>query len=257
VQFRYKLASAAAALVLIVVVVFAVQFYAANRELNPQNQGIYNLDETFTMQSFLYGPQGWVPYNTKLPVQPGGDVNTDAYYVMLVDLNATSKLNSTFPCVRVDYALEGLHGIAAFHAYGYIHSNGGISWTNRVDGLGANGWYVVGNPVGTPSVAGVQPLEDNNHVYIRVSNKNGATYDDFDNDTYLLKFDKAGGGLNTIHITSDPRSPSGEVTYTANSTGTFYVDYTGDRVQDDFVLLIAVNGMIGSDFKLNLKSSVP
>lgn len=256
-RFKYKLVSAAAVLALVVGAVFAIQYLAASRELDTTNLGNYNLDETFTMQSFIYGPQGWAPYNSKLPMQPEGNIDSDEYYLLFVDLNATSNLNSTFPCVRVDYAFSGLRGIAAFHVYGYIHSNGGFSWTNRVDGLGANGWYVFGNEAGGGALAGVHPLEAPNHVYVKVSNKNGAMHNDFGNGTYFMKFDKEGGGLNTMHITSDPRNPSGEVTYTADTTGTFYVDYTGDRVQEDFVLLVAVNGTIANDFQLNLKSSVP
>ena len=256
-QFKVKLASALIVLVLIVGVVIGIQYYVASREPNISSGGNYSLDETFTVNSFVYGPQGWVPYNSKLPMQPGGNVETDAYYVMFVDLNATSNLNSTFPSVRVDYAFSGLRGTAAFHVYGYIHTNGGISWTNRVDGLGANGWYVVGNAGVSSALSGVQQLGDFNHVYVKVSNKNGATYNDFGNVTYFMKFEKAGGGLNTMHITSNPRNPSGEVTYTANATGTFYADFTGDRVQDDIILLVAVNGEIGDDFSLNLKSSVP
>ena len=74
---------------------------------------------------------------------PGVDVNgNEGFYIMLVDLNATSNLNATFPSVRVDYSFAGLHGTAAFHVYGYIKSNHGFSWTNRVDGDGANGYYV-------------------------------------------------------------------------------------------------------------------
>ena len=81
-----------------------------------------------------YGPQGWAPYASKMPIIPGGDLNQDEFYLMFVDLNATSNLNSTFPRVQVDYSFSGLHGVAAFHVYGYIHSNSGISWTNRVEG---------------------------------------------------------------------------------------------------------------------------
>jgi hypothetical protein len=254
-QFKYKLAAALVALGLVVGVILAIQYYVSSRELNVSVNGTYNLDETFTAKSFLYGPQGWVPYNNKLPVQPGGSIDGDQYYVMFVDLNATSDVNSTFPCVRVDYTFSGLRGTAAFHVYGYIHENGGISWTNRVDGLAANGWYVVGNAGAASTLTGAQPLEDSNHVYVKVSNTNGATHDDFGNDTYFMKFDKAGGGLNTMHLTLDPRNPSGEVTYTANATGTFYADYTGDRLQEDLILLVAVNGQIGSDFSLNLKTA--
>ena len=200
----------------------------------------------------------WVPYASKLPIAPGVDVdNGSGYYVMFVDLNATSNLNSTFPCVRVDYAFSGLRGTAAFHVYGYIHSNGGASWTNRVEDTGANGFYVTNSPEADSVLSGAQVLPDYDHVYVKVSNKAGATFDDFGNNTYFMKFEKAGGGLNSLHITTDPRNPNGNVTTTSQTSGTLYVNFTGDRVQDDFVLLVAVNGTIGTDFSLNLKSSVP
>jgi hypothetical protein len=256
-QLKYKITAALLALVLIIVVVFAIQFYAANRPYTPSSEGNYNLDETFTKADFTYGPQGWIPYNSKLAVQAGGNVDTDQFYLMFVDLNATSNLNATFPCVRVDYALTGLHGTAAFHVYGYINSDQAISWTNRLDGLGASGWYVVGTEGNPAMLSGITPLDEVNHVYVKVSNQNGATYNDFGNNTYYMKFDKAGGGLNTMHITQDFTNPSGEVTFTGNSTGTFYVDFTGDRLQSDFILAVGVDGIIGDDFSLNIKSSVP
>ncbi len=256
-QFKYKLAAAFAVFVLLIGVVFAVQFVYLNREA-ASTHGNYVLDETFTAQDLIYGPQAWAPYASKMPIVPGGDVNGgDGFYVMFVDLNATSNLNSTFPRVQVDYSFTGLHGVAAFHVYGYIHSNGGISWTNRVEGDGANGYYVTANPQATSTLAGAQVMEDYDHVYVKVANTAGASFNDFGNNTYFMKFEKAGGGLNSLHITTDPKVPTGQVTNTGNVTGTFFVDYTGDRVQDDFILLVAVNGTIGDDFQLNLKSSVP
>ncbi len=100
-------------------------------------------------------------------------------------------------------------------------------------------------------------MSDIDHIYVKVSNKEGAAFNDFGNNTYFMKFDKDGGGLNSLHLTTDPRNPSGNVTTTSNTSGTFYVDFTGGRVQDDLVLLVAVNGTIDHNFKLNLKSSVP
>jgi hypothetical protein len=125
--------------------------------------------------------------------------------------------------------------------------------------LGESGWYVtIQAPENDNSpLSGVQPLPDTNHINIKVANQNGASYNDYGNNTYYLKFEKAGGGLNTMHVTSNPRNLNGEVTSTGNQTGTFYVDFTGDRVQDDLILLVAVTGPIGNDFQLNLKSSVP
>ena len=33
------------------------------------------------------------------------------------------------------------------------------------------------------------------HVYLKVSNKEGATFNDYGNDTYYMKFEKAGRRL--------------------------------------------------------------
>ncbi len=255
-QFKYKVAAGLAAFVLLIMAVFAVQYIYLNREANSA-QGKYILDETFTAQDLIYGPQAWAPYAEKMPLVPGGDVEgSDTFYLMFVDLNATSNLNSTFPRVQVDYMFTGLQGGAAFHVYGYIHSNGGCSWRNRVDGSGASGYYVTANPQALSSLSGAQVMADFNHITVKVANSAGAAYNDFGNNTYYLKFEKVGGGLNSLHITTDPNVPTGQVTTTGNMTGRFYVDYTGDRVQDDFILLVAVNGNIGDDFALNLKSSV-
>ena len=106
-------------------------------------------------------------------------------------------------------------------------------------------------------LANAQSLPSFNHIYVEVSNKAGASFNDYGNNTYYMKFDNPGGGLNSLHITTDPRNLDGNITTTTSQKGTFYVDFTGGRNQDDFVLLVAVNGTIGSDFSLNLKSSVP
>jgi hypothetical protein len=256
-QFKTKLAGAFAVFFILVASVFAVQYAFLSQEANTVGEE-YVLDETFSAQSFLYGPQAWVPYASKLPVVPGVDVNGDeGFYVMLVDLNATSNLDATFPCVRVDYAFTGLQGTAAFHVYGYIKSNQGLSWTNRVEGDGSNGYYV-STPAGSPNVLpNAQVMPGFDHVYLKVSNNAGAAFNDFGNDTYYIKFEKAGGGLNSLHITQNPKNPSGNVTTTDNVSGTFFVNFTGDRVQDNFILLVAVSGTMKDDFQLNLKSSVP
>jgi hypothetical protein len=255
-QFKYKVAAALVAFVLLIGVVFAIQSIYLNREASSA-QGNYRLDETFTDKDLIYGPQGWIPYANKMPITPSGDMNGDKFYVMFVDLNATSNLNSTFPRVQVDYSFSGLHGTAAFHVYGYIHSNNGISWTNRVQESGASGFYVTSDPQPTNEHSGAQALENFDHIYVKVANEAGASFNGYGNNTYFMRFEKAGGGLNSLHITTYPNVPTGQVTNTGNVTGTFFVDYSGDRVQDDFILLVAVNGTISSDFQLKLKSSVP
>ncbi len=256
-QFKYKLAAAFAVFGLLILIVFTVQWAYLTQPANTTGEN-YHLDETFTQASFLYGPQAWVPYSSKLSVMPGVDANSNGnFYVMFVDLNATSDLNATYPVVRVDYAFTGLQGTAAFHVYGYIKGNGGMQWTNRADGMGASGFYVTA-PAGSSNVlSSTQAMPNFDYIYVKVSNKEGAAFNDYGNNTYYMKFDKSGGGLNSLHITADPKNLDGNVTTTSRQTGTFYVDFTGGRTQDNFVLLIAVNGTIGNDFKLNLKSSVP
>jgi hypothetical protein len=259
-QFKFKLAAAFAIFGLLVLTLFIVQYIYLSQPADTFG-GNYQLDETFTSSSFLYGPQNWVPYASKMAIIPGINPEVDGnFYLMFVDLNATANLNSTFPCVRVDYSFSGLHGTAAFHVYGYINVNQGCSWTNRVEdiiGSNGNGWYV-SSPTGkTNTPPNAKPMSNFNNICVQVSNKQGAAHNDFGNNTYFMKFAKAGGGLNSLHITPDPSIRTGNITTTTNMQGTFYVDYTGDRAQDDFVLLVAINGTIGNDFKLELKSSVP
>ena len=256
-QFKYKLAASFAVFGLLILIVFAIQWSYLSQPANLVG-GNFHLKETFTQSSFLYGPQAWVPYASKIPVMPGVDPNSKGdFYEMFVDLNATSNMNATFPVVRVDYSFTGLHGTAAFHVYGYIIGNGGIQWTNRVDGDGANGYYVTAPAKAGNELPVTQAMSSFNHIYVKVSNQAGVAFNDYGNDTYYLKFDKAGSGLNSLHITTNPKTLDGNVTTTSSQQGTFYVDFTGGRTQNDFVLLVAVNGEIGSDFSLNLKSSVP
>jgi hypothetical protein len=255
-QFKYKIIAALIVFVLLIVVVFSVQYIYLNREVS-MTHGRYLLNETFTAQNLVYGPQGWAPYADKMPLFPGGNVDNDEFYLMFVDLNATSNLNSTFPRVQVDYSFSGLQGVAAFHVYGYIQGNGGLSWTNRVEGDGASGYYVTNNSQANSAFTAAQIIGDFNHVFVKVANAAGASHNDYGNNTYFMKFDKAGGGLNSLHITTDPKVPTGQITNTDDLTGTFYVDFSGSRVQDDFILLVAVNGNIGNNFQLTLKSSVP
>jgi hypothetical protein len=124
-------------------------------------------------------------------------------------------------------------------------------------GSNGNGWYVNASSGTSNNPPNAQPMSTFDHICVQVSNQQGAAHNDFGNNTYYMRFEKAGGGLNSLHITADPKMRNGNITTTSSLQGTFYVDYTGDRAQDDFILLVAVNGTIGNDFKLNLKSSVP
>jgi hypothetical protein len=103
------------------------------------------------------------------------------------------------------------------------------------------------------AAGGVIPATDN--VYLTIANDAGVKYNIYDNDTYYIKFDT--GGLNSLHISTDPSSvPEGQVTTSNNRSGTFYITDTGGKgYDDDAILMLAVNGTIPEDFCILIKSS--
>ncbi|PKL61534.1 MAG: hypothetical protein CVV31_10650 [Methanomicrobiales archaeon HGW-Methanomicrobiales-2] len=87
-------------------------------------------------------------------------------------------------------------------------------------------------------------LPDYKHIDITMANGG---------DNYI-KFD--GGGLNALHITTDPSERYGQVTETSSQSGTFYFSDTGGRgFFDDLILMVAVQGEVPDDFKLHVKAS--
>lgn len=238
----------------------------ALEEIIGENYVVVAMNETFTKEDLVYGPQTWKPYASKLPIAPedgtDGSISGD-FYIMFVDLYAgpIGKLSNLTDAgaIRVEYSFENLCGFAAFHAYGHCersNSGRGVSWTNRVEGPGASGYYVTGMAEGGASTPETEKLEGCHHIHVRVANGNGAKYDESNDGTYYIAFDDPGGGLNSLHITTDPDIPTGQVTYSANQSGVFYVSDTGGRgFYDDAVLMVAVNGAIADDFKLHIKSS--
>src|SRR5215471_10518296 len=77
------------------------------------------------------------------------------------------------------------------------------------------------------------PLADFHHIYINVSNDNGARLGSDPDDSYFIRAD--GGGLNQLHITTDstPAGVAGQVTRdtipTSSTAGTFWISTTGGR----------------------------
>lgn len=66
---------------------------------------------------------------------------------------------------------------------------------------------------------GGETIPSSKHVYVRIANEDGARFDLYGNDTYYIKFD--GGGLNALHITTNPLDTFGQVTTTRAGNGTF------------------------------------
>ncbi len=256
--------------ILIIVVLLAIGIMGAQAAY-AQTSGAWadqTLNATFHKADLAYGPQAWKPYFVKLPIVSGNDPACgDNFYLMFVDLYATPSgrvddKNYTGG-IRVDYSFKDLPGTAAFHVYGFnavTNGNGSavggtIAFTNRIGDTGENAYYVNG----ASQLAGAAPAAtamDNNNVHIKVANGNGPKYNVFNDGTYLISFTKSGGGLNAMHITSDPARPGGQITYTGNQSGTFYVMYSGGNSMDDTILLVAVNGSIPDTFEMDIKTSM-
>ena len=256
-SLKRKLVLALSVLAIIIAASFVVQYLATSgQSAGPSN---LSMDETFSSKDFTYGPQAWAPGGQQIQIMPGvttGSSNT--FYIMFVDLNATPDvLNVSNPAVEVNYSFTNLQGTAAFHVYGYSKADGYIGWTNMVEGSGSSGFYVTSSSSSSTSkLQGPSALSGFNDVYVKVANSNGAKFNSFNNNTYYVNFKSPTAGLGAIHITDDPKVPDGQIVYTSNVTGTFYLTNTGNSLKDDFILMVAVNGTLSSNFALNIKSSI-
>jgi len=136
------------------------------------------LDETFTKEDFIYGPQTWKPGPGTLgpvgmPLYEGHDVNDadNTFHLMFIDLNTGNLKTANYPgltddglgAIKVEYSFENLKTFAAFNAYGWslsANQGGGISWTNRLTPAGGtaqpsqnpSGYAVIGIPPALTSV---------------------------------------------------------------------------------------------------------
>lgn len=92
---------------------------------------------------------------------------------------------------------------------------------------------------------GENPMPAAQHFDITLAHGAGTEY---------IKFD--GGGLNALHITTNPDDPYGQVTTTEETFGTFFLSDTGGRgFFDNIFLMVAVKGDVPDDFSLRVKAS--
>jgi len=119
-----------------------------------------SLNETFTKEDFIYGPQIWKPTGNEVdyPLYAGQDMSDaeNTFHLMFVDLNTgVLRPNEALinrGAVRINYTFENLKSFAAFSVYGYCrNSNNGddmIAWTNALTSDKAmNGYSVIGETV--------------------------------------------------------------------------------------------------------------
>ncbi len=128
------------------------------------------VDETFTKDDFIYGPQTWKPGpgSAVVPSHPlyyGQDIQNQstAAYLMFVDMNVGNLKQSAFAeplqdkgAVKVEYWFENMPTHAAFNGYGWClisNQDQGISWTNDITGIGASGYSVTDIPLSTTPIA--------------------------------------------------------------------------------------------------------
>ncbi|MEN6328817.1 MAG: PKD domain-containing protein [Methanobacteriaceae archaeon] len=106
--------------------------------------------------------------------------------------------------------------------------------------------------------ASAEVIPTNKNVNLTVSNDAGARFDDMGNDSYNF-FNATQGptqGLGSLKITSSNASTTGDVTFTTNSSGTFYMTDSGGRGWiDNGILILAVNGTIPDDFAITITAS--
>jgi hypothetical protein len=120
------------------------------------------VDETFTKEQLIYGPQTWKPAGENSPMaypiyygQDTSDPNTRAKF-MFVDLrvgaigpNSGLKNLTDNGFAKIEYSVENLDTYAAFNAYGWCNQSNqgkGITWSNMLQGEGSSGYTVLGTP---------------------------------------------------------------------------------------------------------------
>ncbi|WFN34533.1 right-handed parallel beta-helix repeat-containing protein [Methanogenium sp. S4BF] len=130
------------------------------------------MEETFTKEDLIYGPQTWKPAGNNLPKaypiyfeQDTSDTG-NPFQLMFIDLKAGPISKATglasssdlTDCggVKVEYTLENLETFAAFNAYVWCNQSNqgqGISWTNKVADSGASVYQVIGIPPELTSIS--------------------------------------------------------------------------------------------------------
>ncbi len=106
----------------------------------------------------------------------------------------------------------------------------------------------------TTNLGATTVIPSNSNVLLQISNDGTARFNDYGNNTY--HFFGLTQGINALHITTSPAESSGQVTFSNDQSGVFYITDTGDRGCDDNgILMLAVNGTIPDNFRVTVKAS--
>lgn len=125
------------------------------------------LDEWFTKDDLIYGPQTWRPAaGTTYPLYYGQNVSdtSNQFRMMFIDLNG--GILTDYP-MKVQYEFQYMNTSASFDVYGYAqHPDTDVyyvnSWTNCLTkAVGDNsGWYVSGVPLEPPARVNISSSDD-------------------------------------------------------------------------------------------------
>jgi PGF-pre-PGF domain-containing protein len=105
---------------------------------------------------------------------------------------------------------------------------------------------------------GTTVMPSNKDTLLRISNDESARFNDYGNNTYHFfnPAQSATQGLNAFHITTDASNSDGQVTFSGDQSGVFYLTDTGGRGwDDDAILMLAVNGTVPDDFRVHIQAS--
>jgi len=218
------------------------------------------LDQVFTKADFRYGPQSWRPYYDPLAIDPGQNASAgDTWYMMFIDLNGTPMSGNPdvrrLGALKVNYSFSALAGRAAFHVYG-TRRDTGQTRTNRQTGWNRCGYVVEGTAEPGASMPATEQLIPSSlhEERVTIANIRGENADDLSAATRTLRFDRAGSGLDALHITKDLSVPKGEVVETFEQQGSFFVTATGGNPGTELLLLVAVNRAQPEGFSLSVRS---
>ena len=85
------------------------------------------VDQTFTKEDFIYGPQIWRPFGTPdLPIYCGQDMSDteNTFQLMFIDLNlGAMKTGTDQGSIKVEYQFNNLTSFAVFNAYGWYRAS--------------------------------------------------------------------------------------------------------------------------------------
>ena len=197
------------------------------------------LDEWFTKDDLIYGPQTWRPAaGTEYQIFPDQDVTdtSNKFYMMLIDLNAGVLTEET---LEVNYEIENMNSLMAFCVYGYAKNllsgstvyHNSTQWTNAV---GTSGWYVSGAPL--PDAASV--VIDLVSAEVPVNGKQQFTATAYDSDSNEIN-----GAL---------------ITWTSSVTGVGTIDSDGlfTPVSEGATIITATSGSVSQTASVTVTAAV-